>query len=134
MLPDLREARLVQGSVRALPLGKPCTTSSHCTGLYAVMRDTYTKWLAQHSGGTIILSWLYLYNRTHANLTHIAFQLALPTLQDFTPPSSPTHILLAHSSLVIKAQLLKVNLKLQLLYHLTLVCRSPYSSAEMLCS
>ena len=28
--------------VRALPASEPCTTSSHCTGPYAVMRYTYT--------------------------------------------------------------------------------------------
>ena len=40
--PDLREARLVRGSVRASPASKPCTTWLHCTGPYAVVRYTYT--------------------------------------------------------------------------------------------
>ena len=30
------------GGVRASPVSEPCTTSSHCTGPYAVVRYTYT--------------------------------------------------------------------------------------------
>ena len=40
--PDLKEARLVRGSVRASPASKPYTTWLHCTGPYAVVRYTYT--------------------------------------------------------------------------------------------
>ena len=40
--PDLREARLVRGSVRASPASEPYTTWLHCTGPYAVVRYTYT--------------------------------------------------------------------------------------------
>ena len=40
--PDLREARLVWGSVRASLVSKPCTTSSYYTGPYIVMRYIYT--------------------------------------------------------------------------------------------
>ena len=40
--PDLREARLVRGSVRVSPASEPCTTSLHYAGPYAVERYTYT--------------------------------------------------------------------------------------------
>ena len=40
--PDLSEARLVRGSVRASPASEPYTTWLHCTGPYAVVRYTYT--------------------------------------------------------------------------------------------
>ena len=39
--PDLREARLVRGSVRASPASEAYTTWLHCTGPYAVERYTY---------------------------------------------------------------------------------------------
>ena len=38
--PDLREARLMRGSVRAPPASEPCTTSSHCTGPYVECRQS----------------------------------------------------------------------------------------------
>ena len=35
VMPDQVEARLVWGSVSALPVNRPCTTSSHYTGPHA---------------------------------------------------------------------------------------------------